>query len=154
MERHLVDTVYAGKHYAFYQKSFEQGGPNPVLSFGPVDVTLEQLFAQGMTLFAEGWQTSLSSPRRLRIYLVKKTGSAGVNRQLFRVGSAHFSCLMEKSLQHFVKKEASQVCGHMTFPWWFDDPLEAASRLYGKEKKRPAPMVGNQTLKQYVSQLP
>jgi hypothetical protein len=154
MERHLVDTVYAGRHYAFYQKSFEQGGPNPVLSFGPIDVSLSQLFDQGLTLFAEGWETKLSSPRRLRIYLVKKRATAGIQRQLFRVGSAHFSQLMEKSLQHFVKKEASQVCGEMTFPWWFDDPLEAAARLYGREKKRPAPMVGNKTLKEFVADLP
>lgn len=154
MERHLVDMVDLGKHYVFYQKSFEQGGPNPVLSFGPIEVSLSQLFDQGLTLFAEGYQAKLSSPRRIRIYLVKKKATAGIQRQLFRVGSTHFSNLMEKSLQHFVKKEPSQVCGEMRFPWWFDDPLQAAASIYAKDKPKPVPMVGNRTLKEFVASLP
>jgi hypothetical protein len=152
MERHLVDMGHYGKGWVFHQKTFEQGGPNPLLSFGPVDIYLEQLFKQGMSLFAEGFETKLSSPRRIRLYLLKKDLSG--QRRLFRCGSAHYSDLTCKPLQCFVKKEVSSQGAPMQFPWWFEDPLQALVALYPEKKKKTPPMVGNQTLKQYVSQLP
>lgn len=150
MERHRQDFGYGKEGYVFSQKTFEDDGPNPLLSFGPIEVSLQSLFKQGMFLFAEGCITKLSSPRHIRIYLVK-TKEGAPERQMFRVGHAHFSSLMEKSLQHFVKKNVPASSGRMIFPWWYDDPAEALARIYPKRKPKEAPMMGNQTLKEFVA---
>lgn len=115
------------------------GSFDKILSFGPLSTTLNQLFKQGFFLFIDGWRKH----RNQNLYITKEAE----RYKVARISTADLDRYAD--LTHWIKPNMRP---HVELSIAaIPDPFETLMAKYPKRIK-PVEFVGNQTLKQYVSQ--
>lgn len=142
----LVESRFDDTDNSFLlaQYSFLEGGPDPVLRFGPLTSNLSAMYADGWHLTAWGFRTcSRTFPLRLRRGLeVWKVGRVIIDQALKSDNLAQWVDM--------TKPRADQtICRLPLFAFVDTDPFKAVMQKYPPTRKT-AHMIGNKTLREFA----